>query len=51
MGLEPRDAGRWMRNYREPGEPSLPSAFGLGRSRTRLVVDGAEHSGLDGFSW
>ena len=47
MGLERRDAGRWMSEDEQPRTQPLPSAYGLGRWRTRFVVDGIENVGLD----
>jgi len=51
MGLERRDAGRWMSEDEQRRTFLLPSAFGLFRRRARFVVDGIEGADLDTCSW
>ena len=51
MGLEQRDAGRWMSEDEQRRTFLLPSAFGLFRRRARFVVDGIEGADLDTCSW
>jgi hypothetical protein len=51
MGLEPRDAGRWMSKDARQRQLPPPSAYGLFRWGFRFVVDGIASVDLNTCSW